>query len=74
MANFMDKVKEEAAKVKMDNEGLDLIRVNVRKDDKKSRVVVRASSEFGIDLPGDQAENFVVMLFNMLTSGRDAGN
>jgi hypothetical protein len=72
---FMDNLKEQAKKVKFDNEGLDLLRVNLRKDPDplKSRAILRLSSEIGVDLPGDAAENFLVMVVGSI-AGTDSGN
>ena len=62
----MNIAKSAVSNVKIDQEGLDLLRVNLRKDPKKSRVVVRLTSEIGIDLPGDQLENLLVLGINTL--------
>lgn len=43
-----------------------MLRVNLRKDPSKSRVILRLSSEVGIDLPGDQIENLLALGVNTL--------
>lgn len=75
MSAITDKLKAAVGQVKIDNEGLDLVRINLRKDTKKSRAILRVTSELGIDLPGDAAENFLVLLVGALTGHEtDSGN
>lgn len=62
-------VKDAAKSVKLDQEGLDLLRVNLRKDPTRSRAILRLSSEIGIDLPGDQLENLIVLGVNAAFPG-----
>jgi hypothetical protein len=71
---LMDKAKAALSSVKLDNDGLDLFRVNLRKDPNKSRALLRISTEIGIDLPGDMMEDTLVMIVSALTSGTATGN
>lgn len=62
--NIVNLAKSAVSQVKIDQEGLDLLRVNLRKDSTKSRAILRLSSEIGIDLPGDQLEHLLVLGVN----------
>ena len=65
MEEFMEKVKG----VKLDQEGLDILNVNARKDSERSRVNVTVTTELGIDFPGDTIENVLSMGFAAFKSG-----
>lgn len=62
--NIINLAKSAIGQVKIDQEGLDLLRVNLRKDSERSRAVLRVTSEIGIDLPGDQLEHLLVLGVN----------
>lgn len=62
--NLVNIAKSAIGNVKIDQEGLDLLRVNLRKDSERSRAVLRVTSEIGIDLPGDQLEHLLVLGVN----------
>lgn len=62
--NIVNIAKSAIGQVKIDQEGLDLLRVNLRKDSERSRAVLRVTSEIGIDLPGDQLEHLLVLGVN----------
>lgn len=64
MSAITDFIKKATTNVKIDNDGLDLLRVNLRKDATKSRAVLRITSEIGIDLPGDAAEDALILVAN----------
>ena len=64
--SIVNLTKKAVSQVKIDQEGLDVLRVNLRKDPSKSRVILRLSSEVGIDLPGDQIENLLALGVNTL--------
>lgn len=59
--------------VKIDQEGLDLFKatLNLRKDPNKSRLILTgtATSEVGIDLPGDTFEDMIANGFEAATGG-----
>lgn len=64
--------------VKIDQEGLDLFKatLNLRKDPNRSRLVLTgtATSEVGIDLPGDTFEDMVATGFDLATGDGILGN
>lgn len=62
--NIVNIAKSAIGQVKIDQEGLDLLRVNLCKDSERSRAVLRVTSEIGIDLPGDQLEHLLVLGVN----------
>ena len=62
--NIVNIAKSAIGQVKIDQKGLDLLRVNLRKDNERSRAVLRVTSEIGIDLPGDQLEHLLVLGVN----------
>lgn len=69
--NIVDIVKAQLKNVKVDQDGLDLLKVNLRKDPNKSRLVVRVVSEIGVDLPGDAAESMIVGVADAIQGGTE---
>lgn len=72
--NIADKLKTALKTVKIDQEGLNLITVNLRNDPDRSRLVLTATSEVGINLPGDTMEQMLVTGFDVLTGDGTLGN
>lgn len=64
--------------MKIDQEGLDLFKatLNLRKDPERSRLVLTgtATSEVGIDLPGDTFEDMLAQGFEAATGDGTLGN
>lgn len=61
---LIDIAKKHIKDVKLDQENLDLLNLNVRKDQAKSRLVVTVTSELGVDFPGDTVENVIATIAN----------
>lgn len=71
---LMDTIKKSLKDVKLDQEELHLLTVAVRHDAERSRLVLKATSEVGLNLPGDTMEAMVANLFGIATGDGVAGN
>lgn len=64
--SLIDTVKNKLKEVKIDQEGLTLLKLDLRADTERSRAILTATSEVGIDLPGD-SEASLVSLYDLIT-------
>ena len=72
--SLIDKAKEALKTCKIDQEGLNILTVNLRHDPERSRLVVTQTSEVGINLPGDTMEQMLANGFTMATGDGTLGN
>lgn len=66
MDNFIQAAKQHLKDVRIDNEDLTVFSLDIIKDPRRSRVVVKIESEIGIDFPGDLVEDALVQLYQIL--------